>query len=55
MTTDQLILRFYYDLMNCQQEETRGERKFELVVSVGYIKETSMVEVTVIHGENMGK
>ena len=54
MTTDQLILRFYYDLMNCQQEETRGERKFELVVSVGYIKEKSTVEVTVIHGENMG-
>ena len=55
MTTDQLILRFYYDLMNCQQEETRGERKFELVVSVGYIKEKSIVEVTVIHGENMGE
>ena len=55
MTTDQLILRFYYDLMNCQQEETRGERKFELVVSVGYIIEKSTVEVTVIHGENMGK
>ena len=54
MTTDQLILRFYYDLMTCQQEETRGERKFELVVSVGYIKEKSTVEVTVIHGENMG-
>ena len=55
MTTNQLIFRFYYDLLNCQQDETREERKFELVVSVAYIKETSVVEVNVVHGENMGK
>lgn len=52
MTTDQLIVRFYADLVETQHSEINGENRFgELVLSVGY---TSVVEVTVIQGENLG-
>lgn len=56
MSTEHLILRFYSDLVKHQQDEAKEEKQFgELVVSVGYIKESSVVEVNVIQGENMGK
>ena len=52
MSTDQLIVQFYTDLVETQQSEVNREKKFgELVLSVGY---TSMVEVAVIQGENLG-
>ena len=56
MPTQLLILRFYCDILIRQHSENRGDRKFgELLLSIGYIKETSMIEVTVIHGDNMSK
>ena len=42
----------FYPLEKTQHSETSGEMKFgELVLSVGY---SSVVEVTVIQGENLG-
>lgn len=56
MPTPLLVLRFYGDILKRQHRENKGDKKFgELLLSVGYIKETSTVEVTVIHGDNMSK
>ena len=56
MTTDELIVHFYSDLLKRQQEESRGDQQFgKLVVSVGYARESSVLEVSVIHGDNMGE
>ena len=55
MPTDQLIVRFYSDFLKHQQEQGKAEKFGELVVSVGFIKESSVIEVNVVHGENMGK
>ncbi len=56
MPTDQLIVLFYSDFLERQQEQSKTEKlKYgELVVSAGFIKGSSAIEVTVIHGENMG-
>jgi hypothetical protein len=56
MPTDQLIVHFYSDFLVHQQEQSKTEKlKYgELVVSAGFIKGSSAIEVTVIHGENMG-
>lgn len=53
LSTDQLIRRFYSDIVN---EEAIKEFQFdgELVFSVGYIKETSLVEVNVIQTKDIG-
>ena len=56
MPTNQLIRRFYFDILKQQHRENRGERKYsEILLSVGYVKEKSTIEVTVIHGDNMSK
>lgn len=57
MPTDQLIILFYSDFLDHQQKQSKAEKlKFgELLVSAGFVKGSSAIEVTVIHGENMGK
>ena len=56
MPTSQLIIRFYSDLLKQQKDESDGEGKLgELILSVGYARETSMVEVSVVHGDNIGE
>ena len=57
MPTDQLIVHFYSDFLDHQQEQSKAaaEKYGELVVSAGFVKGSSAVEVNVIHGENMGK
>lgn len=55
MPTDQLIVGFYSDFLNHQQEQSKAKKFGELVVSAGFIKGSSAIEVNVIHGENMGK
>ena len=55
MPTDQLIVHFYSDFLDHQQKQSKAEKFGELLVSAGFVKESSAIEVTVIHGENMGK
>lgn len=56
MPTNQLIVHFYLELMKHQQEETgKGSSLGELVVSVGYIKEVSAIEVIVVQARDIGK
>ena len=53
--TDQLIAHFYSDVLKYQDEGIERERIVgELILSVGYLKEESVVEVNVIHGDKMG-
>ena len=55
LTTNQLIVGFYSDLVRLQQEEAGGGNVMgELVVSVGYIKEMSAIEVNVIQARDTG-
>lgn len=55
MTTNQLIVDFYSGLVRFQQEEAGSGNVFgELVVSVGYIKEMSAIEVNVIQARDTG-
>lgn len=56
MPTNQLIVHFYHELMKYQREETgKGSGLGELVVSVGYIKEVSGIEVIVVQARGIGK
>ena len=56
LSTSQLIDHFYSDLLQYQQEESGKEKQVgELVVSVGYIKETSAVEVNVVQARDVGR
>ena len=54
-TTNELILRFFSDLSRCQQDEIeKGKMELgTLLISVGYIKGESIVEVDVIQGRNL--
>ena len=55
LSTGQLIDHFYSDLLQHQREEGGKEKRVgELVVSVGYIKETSAVEVNVVQARDIG-
>ena len=54
--TDQLIVHFYSEVLKLQQERIEKEKTAgELILSVGYLKETSVVEINVVHGDSMGK
>ena len=56
LTTNELIVHFYLDLIKYQQEETGKENRLgELVVSVGYIKEMAAIEVIVVQARDIGK
>ena len=54
MPTEKLILRFFSDLAQRQREEVEsGEAELgTLLVSVGYLKQSSVVDVDVIQGES---
>ena len=55
LSTSQLIDHFYTDLLQHQREESGKEKRVgELVVSVGYIKEISAVEVNVVQAKDVG-
>ena len=55
LTTNQLIVGFYSDLVRLQEDEAGSENVLgELVVSVGYIKEMSAIEVNVIQARDTG-
>ena len=46
------MLRFQSDLL--KQQEREGERKLgTLLLSVGYLRDRSVVEVTIIQGQNL--
>ena len=53
LPTDKLILRFFSDLAQLQREEKeRGKEEFgTLLISVGYLKQNSVVDVDVIQGK----
>ena len=55
MPTEKLILRFFSDLAQRQREEVeRGKAELgTLLISVGYLKQSSVVEVDVIQGKNL--
>ena len=54
MTTDELILRFLSEFVEIQHREWEGDKEFgSLHVSVCYLKEESMVEVSAIKGERL--
>ena len=56
MPTNQLIVHFYSELMKHQREETgKGGGLGEMIVSVGYIKEVSAIEVIVVQARDIGK
>jgi hypothetical protein len=56
MLTNQLIAHFYVELMKHQREETgKGNGLGEMVISAGYIKETSAIEVIVVQARDLGK
>ena len=56
LPTNQLIVHFYMELMKLQQEETgKGNGFGELIVSVGYIKEASAIEVIVVQARDIGE
>ena len=54
MPTKNLILRFFSDLAQRQREEMEsGKAELgTLLVSVGYLKQSSVVDVDVIQGES---
>lgn len=57
MSTNQLIVGFYSDLVRLQQEEAGSGKVLsvgELVISVGYIKEMSAIEVNVVQARDTG-
>ena len=60
LSTNQLIDHFYSDLLQHQREESEKEKTVgsqrvgELIVSVGYIKETSAIEVNVVQAKDIG-
>ena len=54
MPTDQLIIQFYSDFLK-QQEQSKAVKFGELILSTGFIKELSAIEVNIVHGEHMGK
>ena len=55
LSTNQLIVCFYSDLVKLQQEESgSGNVLGELVISVGYIKEMSAIEVNVVQARDTG-
>ena len=55
MPTEKLILCFFSDLAQCQREEMEsGKAELgTLLISVGYLKQSSVVEVDVIQGKNL--
>ena len=55
LPTDKLVLRFFSDLAQRQcQEIERGRAEYgTLLISVGYLKHKSVVEVDVIHGKKL--
>ena len=55
MPTEKLILRFFSDLAQRQHEEVEsGKAELgTLLISVGYLKQSSVVEVDVIQGKNL--
>ena len=56
MPTNKLIVHFYHELMKYQREETgKGTGLGELIVSAGYIKEVSAIEVIVVQARDIGK
>ena len=54
-TTGELILQFFSDLSRCQNDEIeKGRMELgTLLVSVGYLKGESNVEIDVIQGKNL--
>ena len=55
MPTDKLILRFFSDLAQRQREEVKsGKAELgTLLVSVGYLRQSSVIEIDVIQGRNL--
>ena len=55
MPTEKLILHFFSDLAQHQREEVEsGKAELgTLLISVGYLKQSSLVEVDVIQGKNL--
>ena len=55
MPTEKLILRFFSDLAQRQREEVEsGKAELgTLLVSVGYLKQSSIIEIDVIQGRNL--
>lgn len=54
LPTDELILRFFSDLVQLQSHEFEGEKKLGTFhISVCYIKEESVVEVKDIQGKGL--
>ena len=55
LSTNQLIVHFYLDLVRYQQEDAgKGNMCGELVVSVGYLKEVAAIEVIVVQARDIG-
>ena len=54
MPTEKLILRFFSDLAQrqCEEVESGKAELGTLLISVGYLKQSSVVDVDVIQGEN---
>ena len=55
MPTNELIVRFYSEFMTHQQEQVKQGKFGELTLSVGFMKESSVIEVNIVQGDNMGK
>ena len=58
LSTDDLILRFLSEFVEVQRRELEGEKEEasglgSLHISVCYLKDKSMIEVTVIKGESL--
>ena len=55
LPTEKLILRFFSDLAQRQSDEVEsGKAELgTLLISVGYLKQSSVVEVDVIQGKNL--
>ena len=55
LPTEKLILRFFSDLAQRQHEEVKsGKAELgTLLISVGYLKQSSVMEVDIIHGKSL--
>ena len=55
MPTEKLILHFFSDLVQHQHEKVEsGKAELgTLLISVGYLKQSSVIEVDVIQGKNL--
>ena len=55
MPTEKLILRFFSDLAQrqCEERESGKANLGTLLISVGYLKQSSIVDVDIIQGKNL--